>query len=302
MKIATTVKGLQPFVDTPEQVISVYEDTGFRYLDYDFGDVLNEPDHWLMADNWKDTLQKIKQTADALGIRFVQAHGPNVVIREDYASDKGIRATIRAIEACHLLGISNMVVHSGVFPQFKYPYDSEAYFEANKPYFQALIPAMGQYQVHILLENTTIRHCVEGGYFPILAKDLNAMISYLNHPLFGAVWDVGHANIDGIDHEKEILELGSNLKAIHVHDNSGGRDAHQVPFMGTADYDSLMRGLMKSGFSGYFTLETKEFFQYRYHSPEGPLQNIDLTLKKETLSLMYSVCRYILSAYGVYEE
>ncbi len=302
MKIATTVKGIQPFVDTPEQVISMYADTGFRYLDYDFGKVLNEPNHWLMADNWKDTLNKIKQTADALDIRFVQAHAPDVIIRDDYTSDRGIFATIRAIEACHFLGISNMVVHSGFFPQFKYPNDEKAYFEANEPYFKALIPAMEQYQVHLLFENTTFKHCLEGCYFPIYARDLNALIAHMNHPLFGAMWDVGHAHIDGLDHEKEILELGSNLKAVHVHDNNGGRDEHFVPFMGTVNFDSLMRGLIQSDFQGYFTLEIKEFFQYRHFAPEGPLQNIDLALKKETLSMMYSVCRYILSAYDIYEE
>ncbi len=302
MKIATTTRGIQPFVDTPEQVISVCADAGFRYLDYNFGNALDEPDHWLMSDSWRDTVTNIKQTADALGIRFVQAHAPDVVIRGDYTSDRGIRATIRAIEACSILGISNMVVHSGFFLQYKYPNDQEAYFEANKPYFQALIPAMEQYQVHILFENTTFRHCPKGCYFPILAKDLNALVSYMNHPLFGAVWDVGHANIDGIDHEKEILELGANLKAIHVHDNNGEKDEHLVPFMGTLNADSLMRGLVRSGYSGYFTLEIKNFFQYRHHAPDGVLQNIDLALKKESLSLMHSVCRYILSAYGVYEE
>ena len=302
MKIATTTRGIQPFLDTPEQVVSVYQNTGFRYLDYYFGNVLKEPNHWLMADDWQATATRIRQAADAVGIRFVQAHAPEVVIRENYTSDKGICATIRAIEACSILGISHMVVHSGFFSQFKYPDDSEAYFKANKPYFQALIPAMERYQVHILFENTTIKHCIQGCYFPIFARDLNALIAHMNHPLFGAVWDVGHAHIDGLNQKKEILELGTNLKAIHVHDNHGETDEHLIPFMGTANFDSLMRGLIQSHFQGYFTLEIKNFFQYRDQVPRGPLQNVNLALKKETLSLTYSMCRYILSAYGVYEE
>lgn len=301
MKIATTIKGIQPFVDTPEQVISAFSGTGFRYLDYDFGHVLHRENHWFMTDVWEREILKIKQTAEEAGIAFVQAHAPSCVLRGD-GLEMGILATTRAIEACGILGIRNMVIHSGFFKELKYPQDQEQYFQENEPFFKALIPAMEKNQVHVLFENTTFNHCVEGCYFPILARDLNAFVEFMNHPLFGAAWDVGHAHIDGIDHEKEILELGQNLKAIHVHDNQGFRDEHLIPFMGNVDFDSLMRGLTKSGYRGYFTLEVKRFFDYRSNAPDGPLKNIDLTLKKETLSIMYSICRYILSAYGVYEE
>ena len=129
------------------------------------------------------------------------------------------------------------------------------------------------------------------------------MVEYMKHPLFGAAWDVGHANIDKIDHEKEILELGSNLGAIHVHDNRGYSDEHLMPMMGCCDYDSLMRGLIQSGFDGYFTLEVKHLFDYHrnVHS-DGVLSKGELSIKQEALSLMYSVCKHILSSYDVYEE
>ncbi|MBR5239500.1 MAG: sugar phosphate isomerase/epimerase [Clostridia bacterium] len=302
MKIATTIQGMEAYADTPSQVVSLFADTPFRYLDYDFGSVLDDCDHWFLRDGWRDEIQKTKAEADRLGIRFVQAHAPGFILQGKRA-EYGISAAIRAIEACKILEISKMVVHSGFFPEIKYPHGAEEYFKTNAPYFQALIPVMEANDVHILFENTTIKHCGEGCYFPIYAKDLNAMVAYMNHPLFGAAWDVGHANIDKIDHEKEILELGSNLGAIHVHDNRGFLDEHMMPMMGCCDYDSLMRGLIQSGFDGYFTLEVKHLFNYhRATQTQGPLSKGNLRLKQEALSLMYHICKHILSTYGVYEE
>ncbi len=302
MKIATTIQGMGAYAETPAQVVSLFADTPFRYLDYDFGSVLDDCDHWFLRDGWRDEVQKTKAEADRLGIRFVQAHAPSFILQGERA-EYGISVAIRAIEACKILGISKMVMHSGFFPEIKYPHGAEEYFKANAPYFQALIPAMEANDVHILFENTTIKHCREGCYFPIYAKDLNAMVAYMNHPLFGAAWDVGHANIDNIDHQKEILELGSNLGAIHVHDNRGCLDEHLMPMMGNCDYDALMRGLIQSGFSGYFTLEVKHLFDYhRAIQSDGPLAKGSVAIRKEALSLMYHICKHILSTYGVYEE
>lgn len=301
MKIATSTKGMSAFAGTPEQMVSAFAGTGFRYLDYDFGNVTDEPEHWVLRENWEQEALRIRQTAEKHGLRFVQAHGPGCRMTPE-SIQREIFIVNRVIAVCGILGISNMAIHAGFFPELKYPHDQQRYCEANIPFFQALIPAMEQHHVYVLIENTTIRHCREGCYYPIYAKDLNTLIAHLKHPLFGAVWDVGHANIDGIDQRKEILELGNNLKAIHVHDNHGICDEHLLPFMGTVNYDSVVQGLIESGYQGYFTLEIKNFFPYRKGVPEGRLQNIDLSLKKETISTMYSVSRYILSAYGIYEE
>ena len=113
--------------------------------------------------------------------------------------------------------------------------------------------------------------------------------------------------MDDIDHETEILEMGKNLRAIHVHDNDGRRDMHTAPFLGTLNYDSLMRGLIHSGFDGYFTLEADGFFKYvrsatRMKEPSGRLAHPPLEVKKQALSLLYTIAKAILSEYGVFEE
>ena len=167
---------------------------------------------------------------------------------------------------------------------------------------RALIPAMEKNGVSVLFENTTIKHCGNGWYFPIKGSDLNDFIEFMDHPLFGAAWDVGHANMDGIDHHDEIVTLGKNLKAIHVHDNYGDKDRHLAPFLGKLDIDSLMRGLIDSGYEGYFTFESDGFFKYNRGAAEGPLAHPTLEIKKESVKLLNLIGKTILGAYGIYEE
>lgn len=301
MKIATTIGEMYPYTNGFIEAIKSYEGTGFKYLDCSFYNVVRASNHPFMSDSWQEEIYEAKTIAKELGFTFVQAHAPDCDLIGDGA-EKGIEATIRSIEACGILGIKNMVIHSGFFKEIKYPDDRELYFKANEPFFRALIPAMEKNDVNILFENTTIKHCPGKCFFPITGKDLNDFISFMNHPLFGAAWDIGHANLDGIDHYKEILEMGDNLKAIHVHDNNGMRDEHTSPFLGTSDYDSLMKGLVDSGYSGYFTLESDGFFKFNRGYTEGKLARIDKELKRESISLLYKISKYILCAYDVYEE
>ncbi len=305
MKIATTIGEVYAYTSTPAEAVRFYEGTGFKYLDYSFYNVLTDKRLRFMTDEWKDEILEVKTAADELGFSFVQAHAPCCELRGEGMED-GLLSTIRSIEACGMLGIKNMVIHAGCFPDFKYPQDQLGWHKANEPFFKALIPAMEKHGVHILFENTTIKHCGDGNYFTITGKDLADHVAYMNHPLFGAAWDVGHAHMDGLDHHDEIMDIGKALKAIHVHDNDGKRDLHTMPFLGTLEYDSLMRGLIDSGFDGYFTLESDGFMKYGRHTkmkdPNGRLVHPSIELKKASLSLLYFAAKDILEAYNLYED
>lgn len=301
MKLATTIGEFYAFTGSPAEAVQQYEGTGFRNLDYSFYSVAKIPGHPFMGDNWKAQIIEAKNTADALGFSFVQAHAPDCHLRGE-KGEYGLLATLRSIEACGMLGIQNMVIHSGFFSEFKYPNDAEAYFEENAIFMKNLIPTMEEYNVNILFENTTIKHCKDNTYFPILGKDLYDFVEYMGHPLFGAAWDVGHAHMDGIDHHKEIMAMGKHLKAVHVHDNNGQKDQHLAPFLGSLDYDSFLRGLIESGYSGYFTFESDAFFKYHRGAPEGLLAHPTPEIKRAAISLLYLIGKTILEAYHLYEE
>lgn len=303
MKIATTIGEVYGYTKSPAEAVRFYEGTGFKYLDYSFYNALNpdSPDY-MMDDNWRERVLEAKAAAEELGFTFVQAHAPCCALRGEGMED-GIESTLRSIEACGMLGIKVMVIHSGCWSDFKYPDGQEGNHKANEPFMRALIPAMEKYDVRILFENTTMKHTGGGNYFPITGNDLNAFVAFMDHPLFGACWDVGHAHMDEIDHQKEINDMGKNLLAIHVHDNDGRKDFHNAMFCGSLDFDSLIRGLMDIDYKGYFTLETDGFFKYNRLKVEGDrLKHISNDLKKDALKLQYKLAKYILEAYDLYEE
>lgn len=303
MKIATTIGEVYGYAKSPVEAVRFYEGTGFKHLDYSFYNILN-PDHptYMMMDAWQDQILEVKDAAAQLGFDFVQAHAPCCELRGE-GMEAGLAATIRSIEACGMLGIKNMVIHSGCWADFKYPDGQEGNHKANEPFMRALIPAMEKHDVRILFENSTMKHTGGGNYFPIYGKDLNAFVDFMDHPLFGACWDVGHAHMDGIDHQKEINDMGKNLLAIHVHDNDGRKDFHTVPFCGSLDFDSLMRGLIDIDYKGYFTLEVDGFFKFNRLKVEGDkLKRPPAELKKEALKLQYKLTKYMLESYGLYEE
>lgn len=299
MKIATTIEEFYPYVQNAAEAVKAYEGTGFKYLDYSFFDSVIKPEiSPLLTDDWKEHVLKAKEAADEHGFTFVQAHSPICEIRGKDA-EAGIIATNRSIEACEILGVKNMVIHSGFYDDWKRADGSLAYYKANEPFFRALIPAMEKHGVNILFENSAVSFCPNGLFFPASAEELNGFVEFMNHPLFGVAWDVGHANLDARDQYKEITELGKNLKALHIHDNSGKRDEHTSPLLGTCDYDAIVRGLIDSGFEGYFTLEATAFFKANNN---GQLAKADLEIKRDAVALMYKISKHILSAYDIYEE
>ena len=81
----------------------------------------------------------------------------------------------------------------------------------------------------------------------------------MDHPLFCAVWDVGHAHMDGIDHYTEVMDMGKNLKALHIHDNDKLHDSHQVPFSMNIDFVAIVDALKEIGYDGYLTLEASRY-------------------------------------------
>ena len=56
--------------------------------------------------------------------------------------------------------------------------------------------------------------------------------------------------------DTDLLELyGNRLKAIHLQDNGGSHNQHQLPFDGSVDWPLVMAKIKKTGYNGAVTLE-----------------------------------------------
>ncbi len=306
MKLATTIGELYPhFVSTSAEAVRCYEGTGFTHLDYSFYNVLR-PGCSFMGDDWKREIFAAGEAAAALGFDFVQAHSPNYnPLDPDTDHEAGMLATRRSIEACGTLGIPTLVVHSGFTPRLQYPQDKDAYFAETLEFFRAFYPDMEKHNVSLLIENSAEGN-MQGRFFYMTAQEMNEYLAIDAHPLMGACWDVGHGHMRGCDQYAELTTLGANLKAVHIHDNNGIGDQHLAPYCGTLDFDAVVRALRDIHFAGPFTFEADNFMGMRHFAAPVPehdrLFQPSLEVKRGALSLLHTIGKTMLAAYGLYEE
>ena len=305
MKIATTIGEMYAYCrNTPAEAVRMYEGTGFRYLDYSFYNVLRG-EHPFLTDAWKSLIDDAGNAAAGLGMTFVQAHSPDYNPLGNPGDtayhEAGMKASLRSVQACGMLGIGAIVVHSGITLDYRYPMDKEGYFRANLPFYRALLEEAEKWNVKICIENSSEGNMGER-YFFMTAEDMNDFISYVDHPLLGGCWDTGHGHMRGTDPCREMATLGRNFTCLHLHDNMGSRDEHIAPFFGTIDMDSVMQGLVQSGFGGYLTFESDNFLPAAPVHGSDRLKTVPLEVKRAALSLLYQIGRSCLAAYGLYEE
>ena len=299
MKLATTTSDFHDYTHSQTECLGYIREAGFRYADYSFG--LDRAHRMgVYADNYEAYLHEVSTAADRLGIRLVQAHSPMGTPLTD-PDGSFLADTIRSVDACGAWGIPNLVVHSG----YTRGLDRQETLIANKAFFAPILERAERYGVNILVENFNIM-CVPGLYWIDNATDLRVLIDLVDHPLFHAVWDAGHANLQEMPQDEELRILGSHVRALHIQDNSGDTDSHLLPFLGTMSMDALMNGLKDIGYNGYFTFEVGGIFtppdKKRPFEKDTRLQKAPLALKRAAEGYLYELGRCVLEAYGCFEE
>ncbi len=299
MKLATTTGDFNAYTGSQIESLRLIREAGFGYADYSFGH-----DHatrsGVYAEDHEAYFARVKQASADFGIRLIQAHSPMGTPLND-PDGRFLADTIRCVDACGAWGIPNLVVHSG----YAYGLDRVATFAANKEFFMPILERAERYGVNILVENFN-RMCVEGLWWIDNATDLLGLIESVDHPLFHAVWDAGHANLQEMPQDEELKILGSHVRALHIQDNCGDTDSHLLPFLGTMNLDAVMRGLAEIGYNGYFTFEVGGIFKSardrRPFPSDTRLSNAPLTLKCAAEKYLYALGRCVLEAYGCFEE
>jgi sugar phosphate isomerase/epimerase len=299
MKLATKTDDYSLYQITQEQAIERISLSGFRYIDYSFGLDYKER-KGIYSNDYKSYIKSIKNATEKYNVKLVQAHSP---MGKPLLDKDGVflKDTMRCIDACAEWGIENLVVHSG----YREGLSKEQTIEENKNFFIPLLERAEKFGVNILVENFNKR-CVSGLYWIDNAKDLLSMIECVNHPLFHAVWDVGHANMQDYLQDEEIALLGKHVYALHIHDNDKKGDTHLVPFLGSLDITSVMKGLKNIGFNGYFTFEVNSSFALAnsdkiYQIEKGqtlpPIEEKDAFLR-----YLFTLGKSILEKYNCFSE
>lgn len=301
MKLATTIGDFRSYTDSTELAVEYVSKAGFKYLDYGFG-MDYSGRKGIYSENWQGYIEGLMKKCDNLGVKFIQSHAPMGRPIGD-GSAALIADTIRCVEACGMMGIDSVVVHSG----YTFWLTKQQCFEKNKEFYMPILEAAEKWNVNILTENFN-RTLTPNVYWIDNAPDLLEFIEYVNHPLFHACWDVGHANLGVMPQDEALKILGKHTKALHIQDNYGdlNKDDHIAPFFGNINMDAVMHGLIDIGYDGYFTFEATNFFypasqRKQFHSDSRLLQ-VPLSLRIKAEEFLYEIGKTILQAYDMFEE
>lgn len=212
-----------------------------------------------------------KRGAEAAGVVIHQMHMPYPVYvprgsreQNDYLWNE---VAPKSLKLCAFFGCPYLVVHG-----FKLAYflgSEEKEWERTEEFLDFLAPMAKEMGITLCIENLydgVGEHLVEGPccHAGKAAERIDRMNEKYQAEVLGFCFDTGHANLVGLDFERFITTLGSRLKVLHIHDNDGISDQHQIPFTFTrtrenrssTDWEGFVRGLKRIRYEGVLSFET----------------------------------------------
>lgn len=202
-------------------------------------------------DAFRQTTEQQKAEANAAGVEFYQVHGPWPV--DDTSPEKretNLEYYKLCVRGCAYLGSKYLVMHPVMPYGWGAEEDADWVDEVNADFIRKLADYARPYGVTICLENMPFKlHRLS--HVPEIVKFVKAM----NLDNLGICYDTGHGHLYGDDAGDLVRQCGDLLRTLHVHDNFGQSDEHQIPFLGTINWESFRQGLKDIGYDGCLSLE-----------------------------------------------
>ena len=236
-----------------ENALKNAKDAGFSYVAIGFGENYIFPD-----DTWEDRVNYIKELLIKLGLECVQTHLPYYELRVssetlDEAMEKSM---IRGIIASRILGAKCAVMHtrSSIVTDF----NTKASLQDNLKAIKSYLPAAEENDVIIAVENLPIFPGIPyEKFYAWNANDLVDLVDAVDSPYCKICWDFGHAHLTGIDQVLALKTIGDRLCCTHVHNNFRRMDNHEIPTIGTIEWEKIMPVLSEIKYAGPLTLEVR---------------------------------------------
>ncbi len=291
--------------DNPDAGFRMLSEAGFQCCDFSLNMYLKNTDLYQHRVNgfFDPSIEEIesffkphKEAAKKNGIRIHQMHMPYPNFIPDAAqeiNDYLVREMApKSMRLCAFFGCKYIVVHGLKVKRF---YGSEeAEWEKTEEFLDTIAPLAKENGITVCVENiynAAGKHIVEGPCCQAakMVERIDRFNEKYHAEVLGFCFDTGHANLVGIDYEKFLVTLGSRLKVLHIHDNDGLADLHQMPFTFTktrenhpsTDWDGFLRGLKTAGFEGVLSFETAPV-----------LQSFPPELRPQALHMIAEIGRY----------
>lgn len=293
------------FDENPLEGYELLKRNGFDCVDFSLNSYLKNTDIYKNKINpfFAQSVDELKAyfephviAADKAGIRIHQMHMPyphyipkgTEEVNDFLANQMGPKS----MEICHFMGCKYIVVHGLKLQQ--YVGSEEEEWQKTKECLDRVFPMAAEYGITICYENIYIshgEHIVEGPGCDAVkaARRIDEVNKEYGCEVMGSCFDTGHANLVGLDFESFLTTLGHRLKVLHMHDNDGVRDLHQLPFVYTrtrentsaTDWDGFIRAMRKIEYKGVLNFETAPVL--RSFPPE---------MREDALRMIASAGRY----------
>jgi sugar phosphate isomerase/epimerase len=192
---------------------------------------------------------EIKQIGDWLsqyGLELNDLHGSKGVEKDwvsprEYKRLAGVELVKNRIHMAHKLGTDVVIIHVHRAPDE--PGEKVLFWSQLRKSLDEVQPFALKRGVQIALENLGLNYAT-----------LHQVLSQYSPEYIGICYDSGHGHYTegGLDFLDQIRD---RLISIHLHDNQGSRDEHNLPFSGTIDWVRLTQLLAKSAYSKAVNLE-----------------------------------------------
>lgn len=182
--------------------------------------------------------EKDADLARNAGLRIENMHAPvheqNDLSLDNLQGEHVLRDYLKCVDDCYKYQIPTVVIHL--------PDDTFPITDAGNDRLDRIIDRAGTLGVQIAFEN--LRNI----------RNLASVLNRVTFPHVGYCYDSCHHINYAPDMDLPAL-YGDRLKAIHLQDNGGSHNQHQLPFDGSIDWLLIMEKLKKTGYNGAITLE-----------------------------------------------
>ena len=191
---------------------------------------------------------QIQRWLDAYGLGLQDLHGSAGTEKawmslEEYRRQSGVVLVENRLRMTAELGGDAIVMH------LPYLVDvPEAQWDQVRRTLDELQPIAQECGVRIALENFVTNR-------PEDWDGLERVIGWYPEAYVGFCWDVGHAHIGAYDGLARSRNLLQRLIVVHLHDNDGSGDQHQIPFDGTMPWETVAGMIAASPYTRPLTLE-----------------------------------------------
>lgn len=221
--------------------MTFFSETGFEAVDVNFCATVYREEfrHECILDgDWKKNLDEVMDAAARGGLKIVHTHAPfprpSSTGDPDYPTF--VEMLFRSIEATAYIGAEYIVVHPLRDERGETSVDLTV--QDLKPYADAA----GNAGVTLAVEN-------------MASTDEYQLIEIADRLGSGICWDIGHANIKGLNQPEAIRRMGKRLKVLHLHDNYGEKDNHNAPYFGNINWKDIVAALEETAYQGVFNYE-----------------------------------------------